>query len=264
MKPFFFGDPRRQLFGAYYPASGERPPRDTAVVLAYPGVQEYNMSHWAFRRLASMLSREGFPTLRFDYYGTGDSMGETGQGSIEGWAADIGVAVREVLDLSGARAVSTVGMRLGGILSLKAATRCTMEDIVLWDPVVSGAAYVEELIDLDYRQRLLRLYPQVSRKAPRTELLGYPFTSAHRDELERLDARLLHPEPHGRLVVVATEDRGEYRQLVSETKSRGGRAQWVGVTESTGRARATEGEAALLSSKSLAAIVDALAASEAS
>jgi hypothetical protein len=233
------------------------------VVLAYPGPQEYNMSHWAFRRLASMLSREGFPALRFDYFGTGDSMGETGDGSVEEWASDIGVAAQEVLDLSGARTVSIVGMRLGGTLSLKASTRCTLEDIVLWDPVVSGVAYVEELIQLDSGQRLHRLYPQVSRKAPRTELLGFPFTSADRLELERLDARILRPELRGRLVVIATEDRAEYRQLVLEIKSRGGRAEWVGVTESTDRARATGGEAALLSSESLAAIVTALTATEA-
>ena len=74
MKPLFFGEANRRLYGVYHPPA--KPSRH-AVLLCYPGMQEYNAAHWMFRRLATSLSREGHHVLRFDYYGTGDSDGET-------------------------------------------------------------------------------------------------------------------------------------------------------------------------------------------
>src|SRR4051794_18965963 len=107
MKPLFFGESSRQLFGAYEPP---RPgsARKHAALLCYPGVQEYNMSHWAFRKLAVQLAREGLHVLRFDYYGTGDSAGTTQDGSPDRWIADIRTAARELVDLSGVRTLSIV------------------------------------------------------------------------------------------------------------------------------------------------------------
>src|SRR4051812_44614801 len=98
MKPLFFGDSRRQLFGVYQPPrSGAG--RNHAVLLCYPGVQEYNMSHWAFRKLAAHLAREGLHVFRFDYFGTGDSAGATIEGTPAQWIADIRTAARELIDL---------------------------------------------------------------------------------------------------------------------------------------------------------------------
>ena len=55
MKPLHFGSSSRALFGLYHPP---RPPaREAAAVLCNPGVQEYNMTHWAFRRLGELLAQ---------------------------------------------------------------------------------------------------------------------------------------------------------------------------------------------------------------
>ena len=70
MKPFFFGPSAQPRFGLLHPPAGERA-RRAGVLLCYPGVQEYNISHWAFRKLAGLLARAGFPVLRFDWAGTG-------------------------------------------------------------------------------------------------------------------------------------------------------------------------------------------------
>ena len=74
MKPIFFGDSKRKLYGVYAPPTGASR-RSHAVLLCYPGLQEYGTSHWSFRRLSAMLAREGHHVLRFDYFGTGDSAG---------------------------------------------------------------------------------------------------------------------------------------------------------------------------------------------
>jgi len=43
----------------------------------------------ALRTLAALLAREGFHVLRFDYYATGDSAGESSEGSLSEWRANI-------------------------------------------------------------------------------------------------------------------------------------------------------------------------------
>src|SRR3954451_13983708 len=75
MTPLFFGSRARRLFGIYEPGrSGSRVPR--AAVLCHPWGQEYIRAHRSMRRLANMLSATGRDTLRFDYFGTGDSAGD--------------------------------------------------------------------------------------------------------------------------------------------------------------------------------------------
>src|ERR1700690_929523 len=99
MKPAYFGSSSPPRFGVHAPSQAAKS-RTTAVLLCYPGVQEYNMSHWAFRRLATMLAREGFHVLRFDWSGTGDSWGSAEDGTLEGWVDDVALAVQELRDAS--------------------------------------------------------------------------------------------------------------------------------------------------------------------
>src|SRR5262249_18266394 len=141
MRPLFFGTGARKLYGVCHPASPGTAPggRSRGVLLCYPGVQEYNVSHSAFRKLATMLSRSGLHVLRFDYFGTGDSSGGMGTGSPEEWVADIRTAAAELSDLCGMPALSIVGFRLGAALAARAVSEgLAVQDLVLWDPVVVG------------------------------------------------------------------------------------------------------------------------------
>ena len=97
MQPVSFGTSDRQLLGIYYPPEGEQP-RDAAVLLCGPAPQEYMLTYWATRKLATLLARHGFPVMRFDYFGTGDSAGETEEGRPRLWVEDVGAAARELLD----------------------------------------------------------------------------------------------------------------------------------------------------------------------
>ena len=116
MKPFYFRTSDKPLFGVYHaPARGST--RDCGVVLCYPIGHEYVQAHRAFRQLAVYLSKQGFPVIRFDYYGCGDSTGESVQGTIQQWCEDISSAIEEVRDRTRSRKVCLIGFRFGGTLA---------------------------------------------------------------------------------------------------------------------------------------------------
>jgi len=190
MKPFFFGPSAQPRFGLLHPPASERA-RRAGVLLCYPGTQEYNISHWAFRKLAGLLSRAGFPVLRFDWAGTGDSAGEIASGRVATWIEDVALAAQELKDAAEVERVSLVGMRLGAALAARAvAGGMAVEDLVLWEPVLSGKRYLAELEALD-RRELDRLLHEGG--AGPEELGGYPFSAQMRADLESLDAAAAIP-----------------------------------------------------------------------
>jgi len=210
MKPLFFGEANRRLYGVYHPPA--KPSRH-AVLLCYPGMQEYNAAHWMFRRLATSLSREGHHVLRFDYYGTGDSDGETDAATPESAITDIHTAIRELRDLSRAREISLVGLRLGAACAALACTGgITARQLVLWEPVIHGPAYVRELEVQDERRNLVLLHADRTR-GRRDELLGFPFDARVRAGTEAIDLTT-GPGVHAKKVVVlCSEERDEHRAV---------------------------------------------------
>jgi uncharacterized protein len=147
MNPVGFGTRDRRLFGVYSPAAGRRTRR--AVVICPPLGQEYLRAHRSSRLLAQQLADTGHDVLRFDYYGTGDSGGDTSEITLDGMAQDAVEAVAEVADLAGARRVTLIGMRLGCLVAarvLAAGGRLRPDRVVLWDPVRSGADWLREVV----------------------------------------------------------------------------------------------------------------------
>ena len=218
MKPMFLGNAARRLFGVYHPA-----PRGGrhAVVLCYPGVQDLNSSHWAFRRLAGMLARDGHHVLRFDYYGTGDSAGESHEGTPADWIEDIRQAGQEVLELSGARSLSLVGLQLGAALATQACTGpLRARRLILWEPVVRGASYIDRLQVRDDWWNLALLHSRTAR-GERDELIGEPFTPAMRGSLERLDLTR-GPVPNADNAVVFTANPGPEHHALQALFESGG------------------------------------------
>src|SRR5258705_10516912 len=138
MRSFFFGTGRR-LYGTLHEARGAA--KSTGVLLCYPGVQEYNMTHWAFRKLAGLLTREGLPVMRFDYSCSGDSQGDVYDARLDHQVEDIATAAEELKDQADVRRVSVIGMRLGPRLAARAVAKgLEVRDLVLWEPIFSGAA----------------------------------------------------------------------------------------------------------------------------
>lgn len=143
MDLFHFG-PDGGLLGSYTPPSTTTPA--AVAVLCYPFGQEYMRAHRAFRQVALLLSRRGIGVLRFDYWATGDSEGEGEAVRLERWVDDVRAAIAEARRRTGLDRVRVGGLRLGAALAALALEGSDVgERLVLWDPVVRGRQFVEEL-----------------------------------------------------------------------------------------------------------------------
>ena len=212
MNPFFFGDSAKRLYGVYHPPRSASP-RDTGVVLCYPFGQEYMRAHRAFRQLTMLLSKAGFHVLRFDYFGTGDSAGDSEAGSLAQWTEDVATAVTELRDTAAVERISLVGLRIGAAFAATTATQRTdIADLVLWDPIVRGTPYVGELLDADG--------PSANGHGPSPEnptgtvgVLGFPLTMSMRDELKQLDLTTLPAPKCKRAFLVVSHENVEFTSL---------------------------------------------------
>lgn len=150
MIPFHFGRSSRRLFGIYEPArAGTAPSR--AVVICYPEGAEHVCAYRTMRALAERLVRAGLHVLRFDYYGTGDSDGDSSPERALEWLDDIETAIEEVKQVSGAARVTVVGLRLGANLAacLAARRRGLIEQLVLWEPLDFARSPLPFMADLE-------------------------------------------------------------------------------------------------------------------
>ncbi len=250
MNPTFFGPSERQLYGVYHPPRAA--PRDVGVVLCYPAPQEYMRTHWAMRRLASLLSQRGFHVLRFDYSCTGDSAGESHEAGLADWRRDISLAAAELRDMSGVNHVSVVGLRLGATLAAQAtADGLVVRDLVLWEPVVTGGEYVESLVAVGIRKFARLLYHD---RAASDELVGFPFPAKLAEDTRAVD--LLAGQPKAkRTILVTSAQRPEHVQLLERLTTAGLAAKRAEVRDETGGAMP---EATLLSTAALQTIVRSL------
>jgi uncharacterized protein len=203
--PFYFGAPGKRLFGIYHvPQFG--PPRDCGVVLCSPMGREYINSHRALRQLAVRLSTAGFPVLRFDFYGCGDSSGDCEQGQIDQWLTDLSTAVDEIRRRCGFVKICLVGLRLGGTLAAMAgATRGDIDGLVLWDAVSDGKAYLEELLAFAKRKRR-------QTDANQADISGFPLTPCMRTDLEHIDLLAIPKKPADNILLIEShQEAGEGR-----------------------------------------------------
>lgn len=211
MIPHFFGDAEAPLYGVY-----DEPRTDSgaelAVLACYPITGEYMRAHRAFRQLTNLLSRAGAHVMRFDYFGTGDSAGDAAAASVERWCADIGEAVRELRELCQVPRVKLVGLRFGGTLGLLAAAEIDIVDqVVLWDPVVDGAAYVEEL-EAKHRNEQ-RSRGAVADADGMIGVNGFGVSPSLRREIGAIDLRRWVPTRPLRVDVAVSSEKEGWAQL---------------------------------------------------
>jgi uncharacterized protein len=145
MMPVHFGSRERLMFGIYSPAATPRKRR--GVLFLNPWGIEAMRAHRSIKHLSDALVRAGLDSLRFDYYGTGDSFGDDRDVTLSGCVDDAERALDELLGAAFVSRVTVVGLRFGGLVAGQLAARRAREidQVVFWDPPPTGRAYLDEL-----------------------------------------------------------------------------------------------------------------------
>ena len=192
---FHFSVAEARLFGAWHPPK-KMPALGVVAVVCPPFGWEAAPAHVLGRRIAEELALRGVGTLRFDYFGTGDSEGSSTEATLDRWLLDISGAVEEARRRSGAQQVCLVGIRLGALLGAwhtKADGPVFM--LCALDPIATGAEQIAETQQLE-RDGWAEL--QIKPEAHATDevsLMGIPWSRELLDGLRDLDVRGLASVP---------------------------------------------------------------------
>lgn len=209
-------------------------PRGAAVLLCNPFGEEAVRAHRAYRVLARRLDEAGYPAMRFDYAGTGDSSGEAGEHGIADWLADIATAADALRADSGQSRIVVIGLRLGATLAALAAQRGLLRPahLLLWDPVVDGAGYLRDLerAHRDYLRSELGAAAPTDDGGPLGEALGTPLTPALRAELAAIDLAAAPPAAPATTVLRTQRDADADRLHAAWASD--GRTHWIDLDAS--------------------------------
>ena len=204
LKPLYFGGFSQPLFGCFHPPSAAV--RDCGLILCSPLGHEYIQFHRALRQLALLLADAGFAVLRFDFRGCGDSKGDHDSWRIGHWIEDIEASIEELRQRAGVRKIGLVGTRLGATLAVMlGSNRDDVDALVLWDPVIRGRAYVEELKELHGK---MESYAHVTPRHDGSlqEVLGFPLPDALIADLGEVDLLTLEGPPARRVLVIESNE----------------------------------------------------------
>lgn len=144
--PFYFGPDQRPLFGwLHMPDAGQR--KGLGVLICGPLGYESVSAYRTLRHVAEQAASHGFPALRFDYDGTGNSAGsDTDPDRMHAWLQSIQSASHALRELGGVEHVCVFGVRLGASLGVVASQE--LPEVVgaaLISPIVDGRRYLREM-----------------------------------------------------------------------------------------------------------------------
>jgi dienelactone hydrolase len=178
------------------------------VVMCPPLGHEMLCTHRAYRHLAERLAEAGFPVLRFDYHGTGDSPGsDLDDDRVRAWLATIDDAVALMRE-AGAGSVALFGMRAGGTFAAAAAARRgDIDALALVAPCASGSAFLRELRAMHkLRERDEARPPFRGKREGDEEAIGFVFRKQTIEDLAKVDLRALESKPAPRVMIVPRDD----------------------------------------------------------
>jgi len=144
--PFFFHNENYRLFGVLHEA--KKLPRKEGFVFCAPFAEEKLWAHRVMVNFARELAVRGYPVLRFDYMGNGDSEGEFEESSLETILSDTECATRTLMaQVRDVESVNLLGLRLGGtVAALVAESAAKVNKLILWEPILNGASYMREML----------------------------------------------------------------------------------------------------------------------
>ncbi|HEX3595031.1 MAG TPA: phosphopantetheine-binding protein, partial [Polyangiaceae bacterium] len=166
-----------------------------AVLVCPPLGQEKARAHFVLQSFARRLAAGGVPSLQFDYFGTGDSLGASFEADCTRWQDDIAAALAELVRRTRCERVTAVGVRFGAALLSEVAPRLAVDRLVFWDPVTDGAEHVRAMTRMqrDYLAGAEHFSFRKRARPHTTELLGMTYSAR---ALEQMRAMTLRPSAH--------------------------------------------------------------------
>jgi exosortase A-associated hydrolase 2 len=145
-EPFFLEAGTGSRFCLFHRPAGEC---RAGLVYLHPFAEEMNRSRRMAALAARALAAHGVGVLQIDLHGCGDSSGEFGDARWDTWKADVALAAGWLRARLGVD-VGLWGLRLGALLALDCARSAAqpLDRLLLWQPVMSGSAYLTQLLRL--------------------------------------------------------------------------------------------------------------------
>jgi alpha-beta hydrolase superfamily lysophospholipase len=178
---------------------------DVAVLICQPVGYDALLSHCSLRVLADDLAAAGYPSLRFDYPGTGDSCDDdvdAAGGHWKAWRQSVDHAADWLKQRTGARRLIVCGLRAGALFaSLAASERADVAGLILLEPVLRGRSYLRQLF-IEAQLRTGRPIP------PGVGLVfrEFKFSPATVSDLSACDLREVQLRPDLKVAIFAQGD----------------------------------------------------------
>jgi pimeloyl-ACP methyl ester carboxylesterase len=207
------------------------------VVICKPFGYEATCAHRSLGAFAQAAAAAGFPTLRFDYGGTGDSGDiDPTANQLALWTEDVLAAVNELQRRSGVAKVCLLGFRFGALLAMLAARQCPeVTALIAVAPVLSGRRYLRELrvIQMAASQSVV-VAPRAGiveegKAVSGLEVSGFSISASSATALSQLDLTTLAAPPVEHLLVIDRSDLPGARVWADALGKLGVRAEYVAL-----------------------------------
>ena len=190
-------------FGMLHPAGGTH-----GVVICGSLGDEAMNTYRPLVFLAEKFAAAGFPALRLEYYGVGDSAGEDGEpGRFQEWLNGIAVGVRWLRENCGVGSVTLVGVRIGAAIAARSA--CCIEcvdNLICLAPVRRGRRFLREMTLAANATAAIWQVESHINDGNWFEAHGVRIDRATHDALEQLDMAKLPRRPVPRALVLDRPD----------------------------------------------------------
>ena len=213
---FFLAGAQGERFCLYHAPQGAC---RGALLYVHPFAEEMNKS----RRMAALgaraLAASGYGVLQIDLHGCGDSDGEFGEARWEHWKSDLAAACAWLGQRTG-HPVGLWALRLGALLALDYArsARAPVAQLVLWQPVLQGAAFLTQFLRLRVAGAMLEGAPEggggtralrdALQAGEPLEVAGYLLAPELAAAIDAQDAlQLAPPCPVHWIEIIAAEER---------------------------------------------------------
>ena len=197
---FFLDTPDGPRFCLYHAPRGAC---RGALVYVHPFAEEINRARRMAALGARVLATQGYGVLLLDLHGCGDSGGDFGDATWDGWLRDIACARAWIEERLG-RTAGLWGVRVGALLAVAHAQTAPVapERLLLWQPVTNGSGYLNGFLRLRLAGELLAggsdsggtdALREALLAGESLEIAGYALNPQLAAGLDAADARALGP-----------------------------------------------------------------------